>query len=61
MTLALRDDPTACPECGTDLASTATGQPALFRHGGYGAARTTTVAHCPVCGWAYIPDESEGR
>lgn len=59
MTLALRDDPTVCPECGTPLVHFTGAQPALIRGVGYGATKATTIAHCGACGWSYIPDVIE--
>ena len=48
-----------CPECGTVLADEAVAQPALFRHGGYGATRRDVVARCDGCGWALWRERSD--
>jgi hypothetical protein len=34
---------------------------ALFRHGGYGADRTTTTLSCPGCSWSLVVDVTETR
>lgn len=52
MTLATTD-PTFCPDCGETLRTAAWGQPALFKHGGYGATSNTERRHCP-CGWSLV-------
>lgn len=54
-------DPTACPDCGGPTETTAADQPALLRHGGYGAARRDAVRWCPGCGWALHHETSEVR
>lgn len=51
-------DPTLCPACGQATDNATTTEPALFRHGGYGATRTTTTRHCR-CGWTLVADVSE--
>ena len=35
-----------CYRCGADVDRESVGQPALFRHGGYGATRMTTFLVC---------------
>lgn len=47
--IPLRRD--ACLGCGGPVEAESVGQPALFRHGGYGATRMTTFAVCqnPEC------------
>lgn len=44
-------DPNHCPTCHTPLDHTHTTQQPLLRHGGYGAATTTTTRTCPRCGY----------
>lgn len=46
-------DPAVCPDCGADLRTLNWGQPALFKHGGYGATTATERRHCP-CSWSLI-------
>lgn len=62
MTLAVVD-PSVCPDCGTPLELEHVDQPAIVRHGGYGATRRTTTRHCPRpgCGWALNHQTSEHR
>lgn len=50
--LAIREP--GCPECATPLIAASVTQPALFRHGGYGASKRTTWAICPntECRWS---------
>lgn len=50
-----------CPDCGEELASTTTEQPALLRHGGYGATRQDRVRHCPSCGFRLHAEQNEVR
>lgn len=45
MTLAVLDL-TRCPECSGPLAQHTVAEPALLRHGGYGATRTTESLSC---------------
>jgi hypothetical protein len=52
----LPDD--ACPECGGDVDSETVDQRPLLRHGGYGAAKRTTMRHCR-CGWRMESERSE--
>lgn len=42
-------DPTACPDCGAPLDEITSGQPALLRHGGYGATIQQTIRYCLSC------------
>jgi len=51
-TLAIERRQPGCPECGGPLVSVTAHQPALFRHGGYGATRRTTWTACPHCRWS---------
>lgn len=57
--LAVRD-PTACPTCGGRVETIHLTQAPLLRHGGYGAARRTSLRWCP-CGWDLIAETSEVR
>lgn len=50
-----------CPQCLGSLRSTCTTEMALFRHGGYGAWRETTVVSCERCGWSLVAEVSEIR
>jgi hypothetical protein len=53
--------PELCPDCGEVLADDiAWEEPALLRHGGYGATRRTVRRCCP-CGWALVVERSEIR
>lgn len=47
-----------CPDCGQPLDTYQADQPALFRHGGYGASERTVVSHCS-CGWFLTRERSE--
>jgi hypothetical protein len=50
-----------CPDCGRPFeAHTAWEQPALVRHGGYGANARTVLRHCP-CGYRLIVEHGEVR
>jgi hypothetical protein len=42
-----------CPDCGSDLGVITLDEPALVRHGGYGATRQTITVHClnEECRW----------
>lgn len=46
-------DPKLCPTCGDDVMHVTTCQPALLRHGGYGATLEVVTAHCwnDACRW----------
>jgi hypothetical protein len=44
-------DRQVCPSCGGDLREETVAQPALLRHGGYGATEETTSVSCRRCGW----------
>jgi hypothetical protein len=55
---AVAVDPTRCPDCGRPLMVDATEQPALLRHGGYGATRRTVARLCP-CGWHLVASIGE--
>jgi predicted RNA-binding Zn-ribbon protein involved in translation (DUF1610 family) len=50
-----------CPTCGTALGDQTVTEPALLRHGGYGASRETTVTACPGCGWHITRQINEVR
>lgn len=50
--------PDACPECGSGLDEETVDQRPLLRHGGYGAAKRTTMRHCR-CGWRMQSESSE--
>lgn len=50
----------ACPSCGCDTSTTTVAQPALFRHGGYGATLASTIRRCP-CGWGLEAQRQEVR
>lgn len=54
-------DTSRCPECGTALDATTIHEPALLRHGGYGATARTTVVHCPnsECRWWMETERTE--
>jgi hypothetical protein len=44
--------PGRCPDCaGDELRQVTVAEPTLFRHGGYGATRATTVDVCGGCGY----------
>ncbi len=60
MTLAVVD-PDACPDCGGLLATLTAGQPALIRHGGYGATRRTAVRYCAICPYTLVVETAEAR
>lgn len=47
-----------CPACQLPLADQTVVEVPLFAHGGYGAARATTMRWCP-CGWRQRPDVTE--
>lgn len=40
-----------CPNCYEPLAVEHVHEPAMFRHGGYGATRLSVTRWCPGCGW----------
>ena len=44
-------DPDTCPRCDSELRHVASDQPALLRHGGYGADRRSEMSTCPACGF----------
>lgn len=51
-----------CPNCAAGTCDTGFTQPALFRHGGYGADRHTVVRHCArFCGWHVTRHVGEQR
>lgn len=51
----LVDTSRACPDCAAPTVSHTVHEPALFRHGGYGATRTSTIDRCArFCGWSLV-------
>lgn len=50
-----------CPSCGGRLDRGLVAEQALFRHGGYGADRTTTTLACSSCTWTLVIDVTETR
>lgn len=61
-------EPGVCPVCGTELVTERLHEPALIRHGGYGATRRTERAYCPhkhpdgtLCGWVLLREVTEER
>lgn len=50
----------ACPECLGPLAEREFGEMALFRHGGYGATRSSVTAWCR-CGWTVVRSITEAN
>jgi hypothetical protein len=53
----VKDD--GCPECGGMLVRRTIWQAALFRRGGYGATRRTTVAVCFECRYSHVGEVTE--
>lgn len=49
----------ACPTCAGVLLVMSIAQPALFRHGGYGATQRQTERWCPTCGWHLLAEVVE--
>lgn len=49
----------SCPQCGGALHSITAAQPALFRHGGYGADLVSTIRWCPTDGWRIEVERQE--
>lgn len=58
-----RVDPERCPDCDGPVSYWRWSQPALLRHGGYGATRQVTARYClrRGCGWSLVVDDSEVR
>lgn len=54
-------DRDACPVDQGPLSVIVVGQPALFRHGGYGADLTSTVRWCALCGWQLLAQTQETK
>lgn len=53
-------DADSCPDCAAPVADIRFEQPALFRHGGYGADRHVTIRHCArFCGWHILAHVGE--
>jgi hypothetical protein len=50
-----------CPIDGEPLTDVTTEEPVLFRHGGYGATRTSVTAWCSACGWSVLRSVTELR
>jgi hypothetical protein len=50
-----------CPSCGSDTVRGSLGEPALFRHGGYGATRETITDRCTSrqCDWKLVVSVTE--
>jgi predicted RNA-binding Zn-ribbon protein involved in translation (DUF1610 family) len=44
-----------CPNCGGDLVTSVSWQPALFVACDYGAAKASTIRRCHSCGWWLPP------
>lgn len=51
--------PDVCPTCGHHLDVERMHEPALIRHGGFGATRRSVRRHCPGCGWSLIAETTE--
>lgn len=50
-----------CPDCTEPLHSFTVTQPALIRHGGYGAMSVTESVSCAACGWHVVNAVSEAK
>lgn len=50
-----------CLRCRSETVERRVAQPALLRHGGYGATKKTTFRFCPECRWFFISDVTEVR
>lgn len=50
-----------CPECGADLDHLTVEQPALIRHGGYGATAQSRLRTCPACAFVFHAEQNEVR
>lgn len=50
-----------CHHCGTPVDEESFDQPALLRHGGYGATHRTTFILCPSCDWSQVLQTQEVR
>jgi len=50
-----------CPDCDTVLDLVHFDQPAVVRHGGYGATVRTVLRSCPKCGWKLVAERGEVR
>jgi len=53
--------PDLCPRCGHFTREVIVEEPALLRHGGYGATRQTVTVVCDTdgCGWTHTPRSGE--
>ena len=58
---ALRADPDACTRCGAPTRTVELHEPALLRHGGYGATRRTRYVACPTCHLIRLTEVKEIR
>jgi hypothetical protein len=54
-------DPDACPDCGDELAEIGYDQPAVVRHGGYGATIRVRHLACPTCPYQRHHETTETR
>lgn len=52
-------DASSCPECDGTLVEHIADEPALLRHGGYGATRRTRRRSCVQCGWSLTVERGE--
>lgn len=54
-------DPAVCPDCGAATVPMTVHEPALLRHGGYGATRRTITMRCVGvrCSWSMETDVTE--
>lgn len=59
---AVEHTPSAvCPDCGAPTEPQTVNQPALLRHAGYGADRTTIVHRCTRCDWSLLAATTETK
>ena len=61
MTAIVRLDLDDCPTCDAPLTDVTFDQPALLRHGGYGATQRTLLISCSACGWLLVAERGEVR
>lgn len=54
-------DLAVCPVCSGPLREACADEPALLRHGGYGATRRSCRTICEACGWTLLASISERR
>lgn len=53
-----------CPSCRGEVIESTIDEPALLRHGGYGATKRTRFLYCENllrCGWSLVADVTEVR